>query len=285
MTSSYYLIGPVESSDDLFLVANKGKIPYFLSLTSNNELIFDPRVQAPLQLGISRNTHGVILSFSGQNESLSYIGTKNSNGDVVAAPSDTSTALTRGSPDINTWGDLLAGVHYTFHDTGGALVSWQAYVPDTSSIENGVPTAIETDSDGNPKIQLFKEIIRAIPTKWYEEGSCSETASTQAVIDGEVLWVTETGTTPKGYTDLEDCQVGVRYSYCGENITCSKGCKGPCTHTGVVCTFDSSLSGFACTDPPTPEAPIYKRPWFIAIIVIVAIIIILLFFLFLIRFK
>ena len=284
MSTSYYLLGPIDSSNSVILVVNVEKIPYFLNLTSDGDLIFDPRVGTPLVFGISDTTHGIFLTFSGSNQATMYVGTKWEDNAIVAVPSAKSETLIPSSPDVNEWADFLAGVHYTIHDGKGSLVSWKAYVPDTSSIQNGIPTSIEMDN-GKPKIQLFTDTIRVIPTLWYESGTCSSTASSSSVISAETLWITETGTVPNGYTSLTDCQVGVRYSYCGKNIDCSKTCKGPCTTNGTSCDYDSKTDGFICMDPPPKEKPIYEKSWFIALAVIIALMLIAVFFLFLFRLK
>ena len=286
MSVSYYLIGPIESDDTILLVANIKKIPYFLTLDSGR-LVFDPRTNGPnkpLQLSVSVTTHGVSLSFTNSQSTKSYVGVNKTDSDTIAIVSNVSGTLIPSSPDVNEWGEFLAGVHYTFHGSKGALITWQAYVPDPTSIQNGIPTSIAM-TDGQPEIQNFRDIIRVLPGQWYEEGSCAETTGIEAVIQAEVMWVTETGQVPNGYTDLDDCQVGVRYSYCGKNVDCSKSCKGPCTRVGVDCSFNNDVNGFACTDPPKPEEPIYRRPWFLVGISIIAVIVVLLFFLFLFRFR
>lgn len=272
-TSPYYLLGPITYPGPAFFTVNKSNVPYFLTLESNGELVFDPRQSAtPLQLDLNRSTNGMQISFAGQNDQTLYISGKTTivppQTFISATSTSTQTTLIPVTTEVNPWtgnNALLTGVHYSFYTIDHKIIMWRAYVQSS--------TGIEMDDDGNPVIQYFSSDIRALPTKWYEAGSCPSTASTSDVISAEILWV-QGQQVPNGYTLLSDCQTGVRYSYCGPKVTCSGRCKSTCANSDQVCMYNSTSRNFSCTIPSPTTNPIWKNVWFITIIAIIVVVVI-----------
>lgn len=282
--SSYYLIGPIDFPGPIFLTVAKDNVSYFLTLTDDNDLVFDPRITKPLEMMIDTNgSSSVEFTFSDSDDSVKYIGVGFG---LIAAPSATQTSLVPLTTEINPWGGnvaFLTGVHYAFHDSGNMTVNWNGYVPDV--ITNGVVESIKME-DGAPVLQTFTSTIRALPSEWYESGSCSATSDTEAVIDAERLWVTQTGQVPQGFVLLSDCQTGIRYSYCGPKVDCSGRCKGPCANKDETCEFDNNSSGsgglsdgaFKCVKGEPPTRPIWERPWVWAVAIVTIIIVLIIVF-------
>lgn len=89
-----------------------------------------------------------------------------------------------------------------------------------------------------------------------------------------------------GWTNANDCNVGINYNYCLTGVFCgginsqgqkiSNDCFGPCLDDGQ-CTFNTSAASFACPpaviNPPIP--PWYQSTWFIVLVVTMIIIIII----------
>jgi len=275
---SYYLLGPIRSNEKILLLTSLNKIPYFLTVVSgsNNttELIFDPRVDSltAAELNVDSASPGIRLSFSDDSGVLSYITTTSSGKRNVASSTDKADHLIQITTEVSSWNppvEFLAGVHYSFNNQVNKKVSWKAYIPDTSSIKDGVPSDILMDSSGSPKIQFIDEEIRVLPTVWYQANTCDSIKNVQSVVAAETIWVTGTGEVPDGYTDLDECKEGIRYSYCGPKQQCGHNCKGPClSGGGSICMYDSGKDAFDCAPPPRKQDPYYKQPWFWALIIV-----------------
>ena len=78
-------------------------------------------------------------------------------------------------------------------------------------------------------------------------------------------------TSEYGFTNLPDCQVGVRYSYCPPDTDCGPNCRGPCANGDQECLFNDQTKQFECSTPPAQDKPFWKQAWFIVVVIIAAI--------------
>lgn len=69
-----------------------------------------------------------------------------------------------------------------------------------------------------------------------------------------------------GWTNLPDCQDGIRYTYCPNPNDCGISCKGPCSSSFDSCDYDFGNNGFECRFDPNKlfKGNWWEQPWFIA---------------------
>ncbi|PCJ29026.1 MAG: hypothetical protein COA94_02785 [Rickettsiales bacterium] len=230
MHSSYYLTGEIEGK--IYLVYNKNNIPYVLSDTSDG-LVFDPRMTNPLELTISLSNNGMFIELeSGHLGSINNIATNVTNREL----------LLENSPNVNSDNSILSGVCYTISNSNGLLLSFQIYEPDLNTLVDGIATEI-LKIGNDPIINLITNCIRFLPLTYYIQGSCLSIDNTD--MKSEKSWVTEIGTPILGFTNIDECKVGIKYKYCGRNIGCNLLCKGPCKNN-TLCFYNNKVDGYSC---------------------------------------
>lgn len=279
--SSYYLLGPIKVGEEFILTFGHQNIAYFLTLVkgengATDDFIFDPRATGnsstiidPLVMKVistGSNKYGITYTdFSG---TLQYIRGLKINNEVFAESTTKSTGLIFHQTTAAPWPGIpfLTGIGYSINTISNQPILFGSYTAtNVGSVTNGVATTILMK--GNvPVTDCLSSGFRPVPTKWLERGSCGQTIGLKSVINNEILWAAGNNTQFKdGFTDITDCQAGVKYTYCPPGKDCSLSCKGPCptsSEKDVGCFFDSSIKGFKCEIKPV-DVPWYQQPWFI----------------------
>ncbi len=273
---SYYLMGPIEQQQEFILVYGRGKVLYVLTQDTEEDLIFDPRKGAkPLVLKASEHAPGIFMTFM-EGEKTKYV-----NGSNIVESTETQTPIIQRTTEVENFGVFLAGIHYDFTDKKGIRLDWKTYEADQTTVTQGQATDILM-TNGSPVIGHQEELIRAIPVEWFMSGSCDTTASLEAVVEIEALWVSESANVPTGFTNKDDCETGFRYDYCAPKVECGGKCKGVCITSGDICTFDGSKETYSCTSSVSNQStPLWQQPWFIALMIAAALVLVFLFLFFL----
>ena len=263
---SYYLLGPIEPQQEFILVYGRNQVLYVLTQNSTEDLIFDPRKGTkPLVLKASEHSPGIFMTFQ-EEEKTKYV-----NGSNTVSSTETQTPIIQRTTEAENFGVFLAGIHYDFTDKKGIRLKWKTYEADLSTVSGGQSTGILM-SNGMPVIGQQEELIRAIPTEWFKEGSCVTTTGLEEVVEAEGFWVSESANVPNGFTNKDDCETGFRYNYCAPKVECGGKCKGLCVTTGDTCVFDGSKESYSCQQTiPDREKPWWQQEWFIALAAVLGI--------------
>lgn len=252
----YWVLGPINSAP-FYFAYTKDKIVYLLTLI-NNQLIFSPTGQNPTIFTATQQSNGFFYNINNSSTLLSLDVNK------LLIPSEYATALIPVTGSVNPWGTFLTGIHYTLTDVNNNNINYLTYVPLANpTIVNGYTSDLENDP-----VIINNQSIYAVPVNIYPCGSCALDNTSSVANEG--CWEYNSGngngaptcsiSTPY-FTNLEDCQAGIWYNYCGAGTSCSIGCKGPCPN-GESCFIENGQ--FACTLTPPPD----EHNYFYIIIII-----------------
>lgn len=251
---NYYLRGPLEIGDKVFLAAiytYQGYTDLYWVYRVNTNYIFSCNFtgQEPtvFELGQNSTTQAGVTLYDGK----SYLGPNlQSSCQCLATAWDTPQNLAQVTTQVAPWGLFLAGVEYNFTNIQFQLYPWQS----RDSSNPCVPLGQDT---GN--IQQIAN-FHVVPIKWYiNNQNCSivDLAYKAYLYENDWFYVNSCQRTPPftltGFVRASDCQAGVFYNYClpggscGGNLT--TGCAGPCSTTDTTCGADTATNAFVCTTP------------------------------------
>lgn len=271
MANLYYLRGPVNSGDNVFLTAiDTNNFLYFLTtdiVANQPTLVFSPlETSNPVEIGLGRSGTLINMATGG-----SFIGVNSAN-QAVLTP--TITNFTATTTEVANYGLALVGATYTL-SVNSVATSWPAWIPDPASVGgDGSPSKVLMTGN-TPQLQ-YLSLVRFVPAQWYQAGNCNQVSEAQNSVLVEQNWWYSKQATYQGFTLVPDCQAGLFYNYCQVNTSCASNCKGPCSDPADVCLLDAGT--FACGVPPV-VVPFYKRWWFIALVATMIFLILLGFFL------
>lgn len=166
-----------------------------------------------------------------------------------------------------------------------SAVSYTMYTP------NGATATIFTGVTGTETIPADNLVI--LPVVWYFNCTNDGTYDIiNAPLNSLINWVclASSGITgcnnieiaPGGWTNLDDCNDGVNYTYCPTNTTCgNNNCKGPCPSIDHDCTL--SNNNYVCefdirkffSDTDWWESPYFIGAVVAGVLIIVVIIVLI----------
>lgn len=273
------LLGPIETGASFMIASIRNGTPYILNG-------FRPTGQSGISYYwesnlavIEASTQMGVFTAQGTLDSVILKDTINGGGIAFAADGITignaalPTNIKMSQPLYANWflpNIFLSSVAYTIYNTNGA--TGQIHTAPTLS-SNSIPA---------------NDIV-ILPVLWYF--NCTSSGSYDAIsrpLNSVVNWVclAEPGATgcsglnlaSGGWTNLSDCNVGNKYTYCPNGKTCGNdNCKGPCSVIYDDCNFSSG--DFVCVFNPENffnDTKWWESPYFIGIVIGIVIIIIIL---------
>lgn len=111
-----------------------------------------------------------------------------------------------------------------------------------------------------------------IPCVWYQRGLCRVKQDYQSALANHQFSLTNANNV-QGWTTQPECYQDVWYTYCDQGISCSSGCKAPCSNPNKECLFIDGQ--FQCGQ----MGEWYKADWFLVLLCL-ALIIVIVYYLF-----
>lgn len=283
-TSLPPLIGPIDTGESFMIVSIRNNIPFVLTgFTPSGQVGVSYYWESNLE---TINTSTQVGVFTADGTLNSLIIKDSINGGGIAFTVDGRTignAAIPGNirmsqslyanlfpPDI-----FLSGVAYTMYNTNNGAT---AYIHTTPSLTG-------------PTIPANNIII--LPVLWYF--NCNSSGSYNVInqpLNSIVNWFCLASPTiagcsglnlvPGGWTNLSDCTVGNKYTYCPNGNICGQGnCKGPCSVIYDDCNLSSSGNppSYVCVFNSSKyfaDTKWWQSPYFIGAVIAVVVVIILL---------
>lgn len=281
-TSLPPLLGPIETGSAFMIASIQNGVPYILNgFTPSGQSVISYYWESNLST-INASTQMGVFTAQGTLDSLIIKDTINTGGIAFAANGVTignaalPANIKMSQPLYSNWFPpdiFLSSVIYTMYNSS-----------------NGATAQIHTTPNLNsPTIPANSIVI--VPVLWYF--NCTSSGSYDVInqpLNSVINWIclAATGTTgcsglglaSGGWTNLSDCNVGSKYTYCPNGDICgTNNCKGPCSVIYDDCNFSSG--NYVCVFNPEKffaDTKWWESPYFIgSVIGIIVIIAVLLF--------